>query len=63
MEPQQYDFGYSNSEMPKAGGSSHTNHDYNESYVDYIEHLVSDVTLANQNIKGGRVNHLPRTIL
>jgi len=34
VEPQQHDFGYSNSKFPEVGGSSYINNDYNESYID-----------------------------
>ena len=51
VEPQQYDFGYSTSELPKAGGSSYINHDDNESYIDHMEYMISDAVLANQNVR------------
>ena len=51
VEPKQYDFGYSTSEMAETDGSSHTNHDYNERYKDSIEYMVGDAILANQNVK------------
>ena len=47
VEPQQYDFGYSTSEMVKADD----NHDYNECYVDHMEYMVGDAILTNQNVR------------
>ena len=38
--------------MPEASSSSQTSHDYSEFYVDGIEYMVSDVILANQNVRG-----------
>ena len=49
VEPQQYDFRYSNSKIPKARGSSHINNDCNESYVDRMEYMVGNAIMANQN--------------
>ena len=37
IEPEQYDFGYSITEMVEASCSSDTNHDYNECYVDRMQ--------------------------
>jgi len=51
IKPQQYDFGYSNSEMAEAGGSSHTNYANNECYVDHMEYMIDDAVLANQNVR------------
>ena len=51
VEPQQYDFGYSNSELPKVRGPSHINHDYSQSYVDPMEYMVGDVIIANKNVR------------
>ena len=42
---------YSNSEVPKVGGSSHVNNDYSESYIDRMEDMVDDAIIANQNVK------------
>ena len=51
VEPQQYDFEYSKSEIPEARGSSHINDDYNESYVDRMKYMVGDAIMANQNLR------------
>jgi len=51
IEPQQYDSGYSNSKIPEVGGSSHTNNDYFECYVDRMEDMVDDAIIANQNVR------------
>ena len=51
VEHQQYDFGYSTSEMTEAGCSIHTNYDCNECYVDCMEYMVGDAILANQNVR------------
>jgi len=51
VEPQQYDFGYSNSKLSEVGGSSHINKDYNESYVDRMEYVVGDAIMTNQNVR------------
>jgi len=51
IESQQYNFGYSNSEIHKVGGSSHINNDYYESYVDRVADMVDDVIMANQNVR------------
>jgi len=57
VEPAEYNFGYSTSEMAEAGDSSHTNYDYNEHYVDRIEYIIGDAILANQNVRI-RAKHL-----
>ena len=51
IEPQQYNFGYSNCEIPEVGGSSHINNDYSEFYVDRMEDMVDDAIIANQNVR------------
>ena len=47
VEPEQYDFGYSNSKIPNVGGSTHIHNYYNESYVDQMEDMVGDAIMAN----------------
>ena len=56
LQPEQYDFGYSTIEMTKAGGSSYTNYDHNECYVDCMECIVGDAILANQNVRDEESN-------
>jgi len=51
IEPQQYDSEYSNNKIPEVGGSSHINNDYFEFCVDWMEDIVDDVIIANQNIR------------
>ena len=51
VEPEQYDFGYSNSEISEVRGSTHINNDYNEAYVDRIEYMVDDGIMAYQNVR------------
>ena len=51
IEPQQYDSGYSNSEIPEVGASRHINNDYSKSYVDRREDMVDNVIIANQNVR------------
>ena len=51
IEPQQYDFGYSNSEVPEVEGSIHVNNDYSESYIDRMEDMIDDAIITNQNIR------------
>jgi len=51
IEPQQYDFGYSNIEIHEVGGSSHINNDYYESYIDQMADMVNNAIIANQNVR------------
>jgi len=51
VESGQYDFGYSTNEMAETSGSSHTNHNYNEHYVDRMKYMIGDVILSNQNTR------------
>ena len=51
IEPQQYDFGYSNSKIHEVRCSSHINNDYYESYVDRMVGMANDVIMANQNLR------------
>jgi len=37
--------------MPKAGSSSHINHDYNESSIDRMKYMVGEAVTANQNVR------------
>ena len=51
IEPQEYGFGYQNSEIPEVRGSSNVNNDYSESYIDRMEDMVDDAIIANQNVR------------
>jgi len=51
IEPQQYDFEYSNSKIQEVGGSGHINNDYYESYVAWMADIVDDAIMVNQNVR------------
>ena len=48
---------------PKLEGSSHINHDCNESYVDQVDYMVGDANNGKSKCTGGGVKHLTKTIL